>query len=111
MAVTRHLELIMPETLLPVSGSHLSELKVCRLYRDASLPRSADDEGEEGDDEDDDDDEAAAVRPAAVDSALPLIPEFPVVAHFVRSLFQRAALPMKSQMPSRAAGYHGPIRA
>jgi hypothetical protein len=38
VAVTRHLELIMPETLLPVSGSPLSELKVCRLYRDASLP-------------------------------------------------------------------------
>ena len=42
-------------------------------------------EGEEGEDQDDDDDEAAAVRAAAVDSALPLIPEFPVVAHFVRS--------------------------
>lgn len=52
---------------------------------DTSLPRLADDEGEEGDDEDDDDDEAATVRAAAVDSALPLIPEFPFVAHFVRS--------------------------
>ena len=59
----------------------------CRHCRDAvsTLPCSADDEGEEGEDEDDDDDEAAAVWPAAIDATLPLIPEFPVVAHFVRS--------------------------
>ena len=46
-----------------------------------SLPRSTEDEGKEGDDEDDDDDEAAAVGAAAIDSALPLIPELPVVVH------------------------------
>jgi hypothetical protein len=47
------------------------------------LPRSTEDEGEEGEDQDDDDDEAAAIRPAAVDATLPLIPEFAVGAHFV----------------------------
>ena len=50
----------------------------------ASLPGSAEDEGEEGEDEDDDDDEAAAVRAAAVDTPLPLIVEFAVGGHFVR---------------------------
>ena len=49
----------------------------------ASLPRSAEDEAEEGEDQDDDDDEAAAVRPAAVDTALPLIVEFAVGAHLL----------------------------
>ena len=51
----------------------------------ASLPRSAEDEGEEGEDEDDDDDEAAAVGAAAIDTPLPLIVEFSVGTHFVRS--------------------------
>lgn len=46
---------------------------------------SAEDEGEEGEGQDDDDDEAAAIRPAAIDTALPLISEFPFGAHFVRS--------------------------
>ena len=50
----------------------------------ASLPKSADNEGEEGEYQDDDDHEAAAVRPAAVDTPLPLIVEFAVGAHFVR---------------------------
>ena len=78
----------MTAALIPVSGFPLNELNICRLCRDAvpTLPGvSANDEGEEGEDEDDDDDEAAAVWSAAVDAALPLIPEFPVVAHFVRS--------------------------
>jgi hypothetical protein len=48
---------------------------------DTSLPRLADDEGEEGEDQDDDDHEAAAVRPAAIDAPLPLIVEFSVGAH------------------------------
>ena len=52
---------------------------------DASLPESAEDEGEEGEGQDDDDDEAAAIGPAAIDTALPLVPEFPFGAHFVRS--------------------------
>ena len=77
----------------------------------ASLPGSAEDEGEEGEDQDDDDDEATAVWSAAIDAALPLIPELPFRAHFVRSWCQRAALPMSSQMPSRAAAYQGPMRA
>ena len=47
----------------------------------SSLPRSADNEGEEGEGQDDDDDEAAAVGAAAVDAALPLIVEFAVGAH------------------------------
>ena len=51
----------------------------------ASLPWSAEDEGEEGEGQDDDDHEAAAIGPAAIDPALPLIPEFPFGAHFVRS--------------------------
>ena len=75
----------MTAALIPVSGFPLSELNVCRLCRYAvpSLPRSADNEGEEGDDEDDDDDEAAAVGPAAIDPALPLVSEFPVGAHLL----------------------------
>ena len=48
-------------------------------------PYSAEDEGEEGEGQDDHDHEAATVRAAAVDAALPLVPEFPFVAHFVRS--------------------------
>ena len=48
-------------------------------------PYSAEDEGKESEDQDDDDHEAAEVRAAAVDAALPLVPEFPFVAHFVRS--------------------------
>jgi hypothetical protein len=73
----------MTEALIPVSGFPLSELKVCRHCRDAvpTLPCSADDEGEEGEDEDDDDDEAAAVGAAAIDAALPFVPEFPVSGH------------------------------
>jgi hypothetical protein len=51
----------------------------------ASLPGSAEDEGKESEGQDDDNHEAAAVRSAAVDAALPLIPEFPFAAHFVRS--------------------------
>ena len=49
------------------------------------LPWSAEDEGEEGEGQDDDDHETAAVWAAAVHAALPLILEFPFVAHFVRS--------------------------
>jgi hypothetical protein len=52
-----------------------------RCHRIPTL--SAEDEAEEGEDQDDDDDEAAAVGAAAVDTSLPLIPEFPVGAHFV----------------------------
>ena len=77
-------------------GTQTSQRQLCRdavptLPRDsgcdviASLPRSAEDEGEEGEDQDDDDDEAAAVGAAAVDTPLPLIVEFAVGAHFVRS--------------------------
>ena len=46
---------------------------------------SAEDEGEEGEGQDDDDDEAAAIGPAAIDAALPLIPELALGAHFVRA--------------------------
>jgi hypothetical protein len=49
----------------------------------ASLPCSAEDEGEEGEDQDDYDDEAAAIGPAAIDATLPFIPELAVAAHFV----------------------------
>jgi hypothetical protein len=55
------------------------------MARYGLTPYSAEDEGEEGEYQDDDDYEAAAVRAAAVDAALPLIPEFPFAAHFVRS--------------------------
>ena len=57
----------------------------------SSLPRSADNEGEEGEDQDDDDDEAAAVGAAAVDTALPLIVEFAVGAHGGKRKTRRAA--------------------
>ena len=57
------------------------QIEYLQAIFDASLPGSSEDEGEEGDDEDDDDDEAAAVRPAAIDSTLPLISELPVVVH------------------------------
>ena len=69
---------------IPVRGATVSRPWIkADACVDTSLPRLADDEGEEGDDEDDDDDEAATVRAAAVDSALPLIPEFPVGAHLL----------------------------
>jgi hypothetical protein len=71
---------------IPVRGATVSRPWIkADACVDTSLPRLADDEGEEGDDEDDDDYEAAAIRPAAIDATLPLIPEFPFVAHFVRS--------------------------
>jgi hypothetical protein len=44
---------------------------------------SAEDEAEEGEDHDDDDHEAATIGPAAIDAALPFIPELAVAAHFV----------------------------
>ncbi len=48
-----------------------------------SLPGSAEDEGEESEDQDDDDHEAATVGAAAVDAALPLIPEGGFFVHVV----------------------------
>ena len=72
---------------------HLGQHVVLSLPRDsgcdaiASLPRSAEDEGEEGEDQDYDDHEATAIGPAAIDAALPLIPEFPFGAHFVLCRF------------------------
>jgi hypothetical protein len=51
---------------------------------DASLPWSAEDEGKESEDQDDDDNEAAAARPAAIDAALPIVPEGGFFVHAVR---------------------------
>ena len=48
---------------------------------DASLPRSAEDEGEEGEGQDDDDDEAAAIGPATIDAALPLLAKGGFLVH------------------------------
>ena len=42
---------------------------------------SAEDEGEECEGQDDDDDEATAIGSAAIDAALPLIPELSVGGH------------------------------
>jgi hypothetical protein len=50
----------------------------------ASLPGSAQDKGKESEGQDDDDHEAAAVGPATVDAALPLIPEGGFFVHAVR---------------------------
>ena len=47
----------------------------------ASLPGSAEHEGEEGEDQDDDDDEAAAIGPATIDAALPLLAEGGFLVH------------------------------
>ena len=47
-------------------------------------PYSAEHEGEEGEGQDDDDHEAAAVRAAAVDAALPLVPEDGFFIHALR---------------------------
>jgi hypothetical protein len=80
----RHLP---PENLQRQLGQHavlpLPRYSGCDVI--ASLPESAEDEGEESEGQDDDDYEAAAVWAAAVDAALPLVPEFPFGAHFVRS--------------------------
>ena len=46
-----------------------------------TLPSSAEDEGEEGEDQDDDDDEAAAIGPATIDAALPLLAEGGFLVH------------------------------
>ena len=51
---------------------------------DASLPCSAEDEGEEGEGQDDDDHKAAAVWAAAVDAALPFVPEGGFFVHVMR---------------------------
>jgi len=51
---------------------------------DASLPRSAEDEGEESEGHDDDDHEAAAAWTAAVDAALPFVPEGGFFVHVMR---------------------------
>jgi hypothetical protein len=85
----------MTEALIPVSGFPLNELNVCRLCRDAvptlprysgcdviaSLPGSADNEGEESEDQDDDDDEAAAAWADRVDLGADLVPEFLIGVH------------------------------
>ncbi len=46
-------------------------------------PYSAEDEGEESEYQDDDDHEAAAVGPAAIDAALPFVPEGGFFVHAV----------------------------
>ncbi len=47
-------------------------------------PCSAEDEGEEGEGQDDDDHEAAAVWTAAIDTALPFVPEGGFFVHAIR---------------------------
>ena len=68
---------------LSIQSSMQASTQASILSAIASLPSSAQDEGEEGEDQDDDDDEAAAIRPTAIDTPLPLIPEFPFGTHFV----------------------------
>ena len=68
-----------------IQSSVQSSTQSSTLSAIASLPWSAEDEGEEGEGQDHDDDEAAAIGPAAIDAALPLIPELALAVHFVRS--------------------------
>ena len=70
-----------PMVRLPVKGgsgwrlgTHTSQRQLGQ-HAVLPLPRSAEDEGEEGEGQDDDDHEAAAIGSAAIDAALPLIPE------------------------------------
>ena len=78
---------------LSIQSSMQASTQASILSAIASLPSSAQDEGEEGEDQDDDDDEAAAIGPAAIDPALPLIPELALglLAHCLSNA-KRAAM-------------------
>jgi hypothetical protein len=51
-------------------------------------PWSAEYEAKESEDQDDDDHEAAAVGTAAVDAALPFVPELSFATHFVGYIYR-----------------------
>ena len=76
-----------------IQSSVQSSTQSSTLSAIASLPWLAEDEGEEGEDQDDYDDEAAAIGPAAIDPALPLIPELALglLAHCLSNA-KRAAM-------------------
>ena len=66
---------------LSIQSSMQASTQASILSAIASLPSSAQDEGEEGEDQDDDDDEAAAIGPATIDAALPLLAKGGFLVH------------------------------